>query len=345
MNKLLAWAVLTLAIMAGFMARAEAAYGLGPAVVVQSTKGVIECKYKSKIIYTHKIVGNREFDSWSDCIDSAEYAYYKRNEENSGEKKPVIPKPVKKPELTKIQKYIKIFEAKTGVSIGSVTVKLGITGKDAVGVCSMKKREITINKKYWDGDQSEYDKELTVYHELGHCVLNRGHYSPKNWEFYSPSLQKNCPISIMYYKGYGAKDAYRCFNEHRTYYWNELMMGTFAMRARNYKTDKRIFSLYLEPGTQKRKVGSFNCTFYLTTKPAFEKKFSQIWAYISLSCTRDKVIHIRNHKFMIQAVGSNPINNLESKSKNSIPLRLFLSDSILDEEFEVWIVKVSPDIW
>ena len=43
------------------------------------------------------------------------------------------------------------------------------------GQCDYDKRQITINEDYWNAI-SDYKKEILIYHELGHCVLDlRGH--------------------------------------------------------------------------------------------------------------------------------------------------------------------------
>lgn len=47
---------------------------------------------------------------------------------------------------------------------------------DFVGLCHWGEtpRRITINKYWWDGYEDD-DRELLIFHELGHCVLNRSH--------------------------------------------------------------------------------------------------------------------------------------------------------------------------
>lgn len=53
--------------------------------------------------------------------------------------------------------------------------RLTIIHGSAVGVCNKQEvREILIDQKFWD-TSSNLKKELIVFHELGHCFLNRVH--------------------------------------------------------------------------------------------------------------------------------------------------------------------------
>lgn len=44
----------------------------------------------------------------------------------------------------------------------------------AAGVCRYATNEMTINPNYWN-DRNEIGKEYLVFHELGHCILDRRH--------------------------------------------------------------------------------------------------------------------------------------------------------------------------
>tara|TARA_Y100000034_G_scaffold136409_1_gene212691 strand:- start:3729 stop:4340 length:612 start_codon:yes stop_codon:yes gene_type:complete len=79
--------------------------------------------------------------------------------------------------------------------IDSVIIR--IQGKEETGFnegqlahCNFKKNEILINKDEWA--KSDYlEKEAILFHELGHCVLNRAHFH---------SFANERPISLMYPK-------------------------------------------------------------------------------------------------------------------------------------------------
>lgn len=90
------------------------------------------------------------------------------------------------------------------------------------GFCYMKKNYVVINTKFWKR-ASDLSKESVVFHELGHCVLDRGHvvYDDKKW---------SCSPSLMGWRG--ATD--RCYRQHYDYYINELFTG-----CRKFKGDRK----------------------------------------------------------------------------------------------------------
>ncbi|MFK7979626.1 MAG: putative metallopeptidase, partial [Saprospiraceae bacterium] len=49
-----------------------------------------------------------------------------------------------------------------------------------IGLCATTgERQIVIDEKFWKRS-SELSKELIVFHELGHCVLERNHFDEKS---------------------------------------------------------------------------------------------------------------------------------------------------------------------
>jgi hypothetical protein len=58
----------------------------------------------------------------------------------------------------------------------------------AVGSCNYGSRKIKILRSYWNR-AGETSRKLTVFHELGHCYLRRGHTS---------TVIDGVPVSIMY---------------------------------------------------------------------------------------------------------------------------------------------------
>jgi hypothetical protein len=83
-----------------------------------------------------------------------------------------------------------------------------------LGFCSFitgsKFRLVKINRKLWK-TLGEYGKEQLIFHELGHCELNRNHENSYT--------DHKIPKSIMYYVGFGDMQYY-FFN--RGYYIKEL---------------------------------------------------------------------------------------------------------------------------
>lgn len=83
--------------------------------------------------------------------------------------------------------YVAAFEADArtitqnpGFTIGDIPINFGDTKKDQYdGLCikySNGDREIIIKKSWWQ-ISSRTQREVLLYHELGHCRLNRSHDS------------------------------------------------------------------------------------------------------------------------------------------------------------------------
>jgi hypothetical protein len=88
-----------------------------------------------------------------------------------------------------LEPYIKIFEkhcnCKVNIPIKIVPIDQDEPGYRTLGVCygfmkSKLFRSIEIDEGYWNS-ASECERESTVLHELGHCVLNLEHDSAYLW--------------------------------------------------------------------------------------------------------------------------------------------------------------------
>lgn len=95
--------------------------------------------------------------------------------------------------------------------------------------------EITISEDYWK-KESYLQMHSTVFHELGHGILGRGHYPPTTWadvrSFRDFALYLNhlrgietsafmsdgCPVSIMYWASFSDY----CYLKHFEEYIDEL---------------------------------------------------------------------------------------------------------------------------
>ena len=73
----------------------------------------------------------------------------------------------------------------TGRSIDVSRIRINFvenieTGTSTVGLCYSwgSKREIVIRQSFWNGVSESYRKAL-IFHELGHCALNRSHKDEK----------------------------------------------------------------------------------------------------------------------------------------------------------------------
>ena len=102
----------------------------------------------------------------------------------------------------KLKLYIQRFEVFGKIirgkdfNIGEIDMDFGNTkfiSSKAVGWCYInkltKKPTMLVSAKWWK-IASELEKELLVFHELGHCILRRGHTTQ--------TTQLGVPVSIMY---------------------------------------------------------------------------------------------------------------------------------------------------
>lgn len=114
------------------------------------------------------------------------------------------------------EEYTSRFEVLGGLEIGDMTIQFGsLQDKDpgTVGVCTTYDddtiRDIVIDTKYWN-NVTDLQREELMFHELGHCVLNREHRND--------ALADGCPASIMFWETVSLW----CLNLHLDYYRNEL---------------------------------------------------------------------------------------------------------------------------
>ncbi len=125
---------------------------------------------------------------------------------------------VKELSIDGFQEYIELFELesiKQGHPLkidNLIIVKGDLTKQKIIGLCQRTPHyppAITIDSTYWDNATPEA-KEWLVFHELGHCILNRPHREDR-------LSQTNCVSSMMY-----PKAEYYCYYNLRSYYIKEL---------------------------------------------------------------------------------------------------------------------------
>jgi len=128
------------------------------------------------------------------------------------------------------QSYIARFEALWGNKVSGVDISIGTIYNEnlsvstkAAGVCIRTIRPVIIfNVLMWDMF-SDFYKEMLVFHELGHCVLNRNH--PDQYEVYQvPNFLKHssCPYSLMDSNRTERTMTESCYRLYRDYYILEL---------------------------------------------------------------------------------------------------------------------------
>lgn len=139
-----------------------------------------------------------------------------------------VPEPVEEQSTSQTENelayYFELFEieaAKRNLPINldayGLTASISnIHADNVVGTCSYSMhsgREITIDEEFWSSAGST-DREMVVFHELGHCVLAQGHR-----EF--TDSNNNC-LSIMASGTQGCRLLYNSIN--RDYYLDELFL-------------------------------------------------------------------------------------------------------------------------
>lgn len=107
--------------------------------------------------------------------------------------------------------YIEQFEAACDRPVHDVAVVYGLLDGASLGLCRKQgpRRSIFIDPYKW-GDLGDLEREWIIFHELGHCALDKPHD-----EGYSAS----CPTSMMYPLSFGASP---CYQANREYYIDNL---------------------------------------------------------------------------------------------------------------------------
>jgi len=88
-----------------------------------------------------------------------------------------------------------------------ITVEFGEVQDDAGGECEYRSNTVTINASNWDG-LDEYQKRWLIFHELGHCLLDRrGHLNERIGNGECQSIMK------------GIEDGFLCTNNLYSKLW------------------------------------------------------------------------------------------------------------------------------
>lgn len=135
-----------------------------------------------------------------------------------------------------LRPYFEEFVRLRGQATAEISLHLGDLEKGTAGKCfvpggksggdqiadtvfgdsTQKERRILINARFYDRNKDNRDAiENVVFHELGHCILNRGHSEKKIADQYGQEI----PESIMYPSEFGHYPFYR---ENYVHYIKEL---------------------------------------------------------------------------------------------------------------------------
>lgn len=118
--------------------------------------------------------------------------------------------------------YVHLFESYLGRSIGDIPIQFVSLENTTVGVCAMwnyQWREIKIDPNFWAHAYDDDERMSVIFHELGHCVLNRGHLNTA-WTYTNSYGPWFVPISFM--NQYAFFNHYPPYPDLKSYYINEL---------------------------------------------------------------------------------------------------------------------------
>jgi len=75
--------------------------------------------------------------------------------------------------------YVQQFEVMYGHHIGDIPIQFAPQSGQVIGECivwNSQWREIKVDPYFWANEAlDDTQREALIFHELGHCVLNRGH--------------------------------------------------------------------------------------------------------------------------------------------------------------------------
>lgn len=123
--------------------------------------------------------------------------------------------------------YIEKFEQMYGGEVGGIKIIFAEQESPVIGMCkvwsngSSKRKQIEVDPYYWNHeDTSEEEKIGLIYHELGHCFLDRPHTEDKFTHVLPEySVGVRVPSSLMYpYNFYSNR-----YKDLESYYFTELI--------------------------------------------------------------------------------------------------------------------------
>jgi hypothetical protein len=83
------------------------------------------------------------------------------------------------------------------VFVADIACNECVNGASILGTCEVDYKRITLNAKMWQG-RGYYANKLTLFHELGHCLLGRGHYVGKDKSIMTAYIPATETFKIYY---------------------------------------------------------------------------------------------------------------------------------------------------
>jgi len=122
----------------------------------------------------------------------------------------------------RFQAYVLDFEMRTGIDNKVAITFQQIEQEDVIAICydykNLRKNYIIVDPEMFE-TLSDSEKEETIYHELGHCMMNKKH----DETVYKRTQYPQLPVaslykSIMYPYVFGT-----FYSRYKNYYVNELV--------------------------------------------------------------------------------------------------------------------------
>lgn len=104
--------------------------------------------------------------------------------------------------------YVAKFEYYS-LDIVNSSIMYGKMAWPTVGECFYDTQTVLVDEKYFN-KMGYLGKEELIFHELGHCELNRDH---------EDDMMDYCPRTIMYFQTFGDS---ACYAQKHEYYMDEL---------------------------------------------------------------------------------------------------------------------------
>lgn len=118
----------------------------------------------------------------------------------------------------RLRPMVSLFQARYGESIGKIPVQIRELSDNRAGTCRLwydGRREIIISEQFYNDTKDDtLLLQATVFHELGHCVLDRDH----DWEKTSNG-ERTIYKSLMYPYVFNSSTVYE---DNYDYYHDEL---------------------------------------------------------------------------------------------------------------------------
>lgn len=110
------------------------------------------------------------------------------------------------------EEYVEKFMEIYNIQVAYIDIYFDEQTGSVIGVCKIRgdERDIEVDPVWW-GDAGDLDREILIFHELGHCALNQHGHRDFN-------LSDGCAGSIMNTYHIGAY----CYEKHYDYYIEEL---------------------------------------------------------------------------------------------------------------------------